>query len=59
MEGSFVAALPREQHDARAFHFLGPARYVTHEGELPMAVTWRLDHPLPGDLFTAFAAAVA
>lgn len=26
---------------------------------LPMAVTWRLSHPLPGDLFVAFAAAVA
>ena len=26
---------------------------------LPMAVTWRLAHPLPGDLFVAFAAAVA
>jgi hypothetical protein len=43
----------------RAFYFLGPASYVRHEGELPMAVTWRLEQPLPGDLFQAFAAAVA
>ena len=34
-------------------------RYVKHESELPMAVTWRLDHALPGDLFAQFAAAVA
>ncbi|MEO8605800.1 MAG: hypothetical protein ABI629_24740 [bacterium] len=38
---------------------LGPATYVKHESELPMAVTWRLAHALPGDLFTSFAAAVA
>jgi hypothetical protein len=43
----------------RSFYFLGPATYVGHEGELPMAITWRLEHPLPGDLFASFAAAVA
>jgi len=45
--------------DDRAFHFLGPATYVRHVGEQPMAITWRLRHLLPGDLFQAFAAAVA
>ena len=49
----------RLRADDRAFWFLGPATYVRHEGEQPMAVTWRLEHPLPGDLFAAFAAAVA
>ncbi|MBZ5715948.1 hypothetical protein K7C98_42525 [Nannocystis pusilla] len=33
--------------------------WASHESETPMAVTWRLHYPLPGDLFTAFAAAVA
>ena len=42
-----------------AYYFLGPATYVRHEGEMPMAVTWRLRHALPGDLFASFAAAVA
>jgi hypothetical protein len=32
---------------------------VRHEGERPMAIVWKLHHPLPGDLFTKFAAAVA
>jgi len=41
----------------RAFWFLGPARYRGHVGEKPMAITWELDVPLPGDLFPAFAAA--
>jgi hypothetical protein len=33
--------------------------HVKHEGERPMAVTWKLQTPLSGDLFAAFAAAVA
>jgi len=45
--------------DERAFWFLGPGTYVGHEGEKPMSVTWKLRSPLPGDLFAAFAAAVA
>ena len=49
----------RLRSNDRAFWFLGPATYVKHESELPMAVTWRLAHPLPGDLFAQFAAAVA
>ena len=49
----------RLRTDDRAFWFLGPATYVSHECEMPMAVTWRLAPPLPGDLFAVFAAAVA
>ena len=40
------------------FWFLGPATYVRHEGERPMAITWKLRHQLPGDLYQEFAAAV-
>jgi superfamily II DNA or RNA helicase len=58
-QGSSVMLFARLRNDDRAFYFLGPATYVKHEGELPMAITWRLAHPLPGDLFTSFAAAVA
>lgn len=57
--GSRVMLFARLRADERAFHFLGPATYVSHEGELPMAITWKLQHPLPGDLFASFAAAVA
>jgi hypothetical protein len=57
--GSHVLLFGRPNTDERAFHFLGPASYVSHHGELPMAVTWKLKHPLPGDLFQAYAAAVA
>lgn len=58
-QGSHVMLFARLRSDDRAFWFLGPARYVKHEGELPMAVTWRLERALPGDLFATFAAAVA
>ena len=57
--GSHVLLFARLKADERAFYFLGPGTYVRHEGETPMAVTWRLQHPLPGDLFQLFAAAVA
>ncbi|NUO62607.1 MAG: DUF3427 domain-containing protein [Gemmatimonadaceae bacterium] len=57
--GHQILLFARLNADDRAFYFLGPATYVKHVGELPMAVTWRLRHPLPGDLFQAFAAAVA
>ncbi|WP_437665388.1 DUF3427 domain-containing protein [Sorangium sp. So ce1182] len=57
--GTAVMLFARLRSDDRAFWFLGPASYVRHESELPMAITWRLHHALPGDLFASFAAAVA
>lgn len=57
--GSSIMLFARLRTDDRAFWFLGPANYVSHESDRPMAVTWKLAYPLPGDLFTVFAAAVA
>ena len=57
--GTSVMLFARLRSDDRAFWFLGPATYVSHTGELPMAITWKLQHQLPGDLFAQFAAAVA
>ncbi len=57
--GSDVMLFARLQQADRAFWCLGPATYVRHEGDRPMAITWRLEFPLPGDLFAKFAAAVA
>ncbi len=31
--------------------FLGPATYVTHQGERPMSITWRLLQPITSALF--------
>jgi hypothetical protein len=57
--GSSVVLFARLRADERAFWCLGPATYVRHERDRPIAITWRLHHRLPADLFTAFAAAVA
>jgi hypothetical protein len=57
--GTSIMLFARGRTDERAFYFLGSAAYAKHESELPMAITWRLLYPLPGDLFAAFAAAVA
>jgi hypothetical protein len=37
------------------FYFLGPADYVTHEGNRPISITWRLRHPLPAKLYRRMA----
>ncbi len=58
-QGSRIMLFARRQSTDRSFYFLGPATYVKHEAELPMSITWHLERPLPGDLFAAFAAAVA
>jgi len=38
-----------------AFAFLGPVRYESHTGDRPIAITWRLDTPLPAVLFERYA----
>jgi superfamily II DNA or RNA helicase/HKD family nuclease len=58
-DGTNVVLFARLNTDDRAFWCLGPATYVSHQGERPIAITWRLHHRLPGDLFAEFAAAVA
>lgn len=57
--GSSIMLFARENTGERAFWFLGPATYVSHESERPMGITWKLDVSLPGDLYATFAAAVA
>lgn len=56
---STVLPFARLTTNDRAFWLLGPATYVNHEGERPMAITWRLRHELPGDLYASFGAAVS
>ncbi|MER6946720.1 DUF3427 domain-containing protein [Nonomuraea sp. NPDC000554] len=36
---------------APPYTYAGPMRYVSHEGERPIRFLWRLDHPLPPDVF--------
>jgi hypothetical protein len=57
--GTSLMLFARESTADRAFWFIGPANYISHESERPMGIKCRLHYPLPGDLYTAFAAAVA
>ncbi len=57
--GSSIVLFARLRTSDRAFRCLGTARYQSHENERPIAFTWQLDEPLPPDVYTAFAAAVA
>lgn len=36
---------------ATPFLFLGPAHYVQHRGERPMAITWTLEHKIPAAFY--------
>ena len=38
---------------------LGPCDYVSHEGERPIGITWRLRNPIPADLYEQFKLAAA
>ena len=57
--GTTVVLFGRLRSDDRSFWCLGTAHYRSHEGDRPIAFVWQLDHPLPADLYTSFAAAVA
>ena len=57
--GTTVLPMARLTTSERAFWLLGPAVYVTHRGERPMAITWRLRDELPGDLYASFGAALS
>src|SRR4051812_37184624 len=54
-QGSRVFLFARETSQSggmtQPFLFLGEASYVSHRGERPMAITWRLSHALPAAFF--------
>jgi hypothetical protein len=53
--GSHVLLFAREttgdEVGAMPYMFLGPARYVSHEGSRPIAFVWRLEHEMPADFY--------
>lgn len=62
--GSHVLLFVRETKksalgEGAPYIFLGPADYVTHEGERPMAITWRLRQAMPTEVYLGARAAVA
>ncbi|MFF5019438.1 DUF3427 domain-containing protein [Streptomyces sp. NPDC001165] len=57
-QGSHVLLFLRVNKDtpigkAQPWILLGPATYEQHTGSKPMAITWRLRHPLPDDVWAS------
>jgi superfamily II DNA or RNA helicase/HKD family nuclease len=55
--GSHILLFSRNEKESEfgsgaPYLFLGPARYVSHRGERPIAITWQLEYPMPADAFT-------
>jgi hypothetical protein len=47
----FLRDTPENEIGAAPFLCAGQASYLEHRGEKPIAITWRLHRPLPGDTF--------
>ncbi|MEA2493651.1 MAG: hypothetical protein QOJ29_1562, partial [Thermoleophilaceae bacterium] len=51
-----VLLFARESNDdsigTRSFLFLGEATHVSHQGDRPVAIVWKLTHPMPADFFS-------
>ena len=52
----FVRQRQIDEFGTAPYLFLGQATYVTHNGDRPIAVTWKLKHPMPSDFFNRAAA---
>ena len=54
----FARHQQKDEFGTSPYLFVGPATYVSHTGDRPIAITWRLKHALPVDFFNiAFAVA--
>lgn len=53
----FARQQPNNEFGTAPYVFLGPAQYSTHAGGRPIAVTWKLDHPMPIDLYSSASVA--
>jgi len=58
-QGSTVHLFVRESKESDGdlgtppYLYAGPARYVSHTGDRPMRILWKLEHELPADAFLA------
>lgn len=47
----FVREEKENEFGTSPYLFLGPATYVSHQGERPISITWKLQHAMPTDFF--------
>jgi hypothetical protein len=55
----FVRAVSKDALGTVPYVFLGPADYVSHTGDRPMAITWRLRREMPTEVYLSARAAVS
>jgi hypothetical protein len=55
----FVREQKQDDYGTAPYLFLGRAHYVEHSGDRPIAITWRLDNPMPTEFFTAASVAAS
>jgi superfamily II DNA or RNA helicase/HKD family nuclease len=48
----FAREEPKDEFGTSPYLFLGEGTHVSHEGERPIAITWKLKHAMPIDFFT-------
>jgi superfamily II DNA or RNA helicase/HKD family nuclease len=48
----FVRQEQKDDFGTAPYLFLGPSSYVSHTGDRPIAITWRLATPMPMDFFS-------
>ena len=51
----FARDQAKSEYGTAPYVFLGPATYVSHTGDRPIAITWNLQHPMPIEFFNASA----
>lgn len=52
----FVRQEQKDDFGTSPYLFLGPAKYVSHSGDRPIAFTWKLRTPMPTDFFNLTSA---
>lgn len=52
----FVRHEQKDDFGTSPYLFLGPATYVSHTGDRPIAITWKLHTPMPSDFFNLTSA---
>lgn len=53
----FVRETKKDDFGTAPYLFLGPATQVSHQGERPIAITWKLEHAMPIDFYNSAAVA--
>jgi len=52
----FVRHEQKDEFGTAPYLFLAPAHFVSHQGDRPISITWRLEHEMPADFFNAASA---